>query len=95
MFSEGHQTELVCPKDVKKRWQEDRRNIQKRSSWPRSPWWCDHSPRARHPGEQSQVGLRKHHYEQRGGDGIPKLEILGNAIECLNYCTIALISLAK
>ena len=28
--------------------------------------------RVRHPGVQSQVGLRKHHYEQRsGGDGIP------------------------
>ena len=25
---------------------------------------CDHSPRARHPRMQSQVGLRKHHYEQ-------------------------------
>ena len=25
-----------------------------------------HSPRARHPGVQSQVGLKKHHYEQRG-----------------------------
>ena len=25
---------------------------------------CDHSPRARHPGVQSQVGLRKHHHEQ-------------------------------
>ena len=23
-----------------------------------------HSPRARHPGVWSQVGLRKHHYEQ-------------------------------
>ena len=23
------------------------------------PRWCDHSPRARHPGMQSQVGLRK------------------------------------
>ena len=33
---------------------------------------CDHSPRARHPGVWSQVGLRKHHYEQAsGGDGIP------------------------
>ena len=29
-----------------------------------SSWWCDHSPRARHPGMWSQVGLRKHHYEQ-------------------------------
>ena len=25
---------------------------------------CDHSLRARHPEIQSQVGLRKHHYEQ-------------------------------
>ena len=33
--------------------------------------WCDHQPRARHPGMQSQVGLRKYHYEQSGGDGIP------------------------
>ena len=24
----------------------------------------DHSPRARHPALQSQVGLRKHHYQQ-------------------------------
>ena len=27
-------------------------------------WWYDHSPRARHSGMQSQVGLRKHHYKQ-------------------------------
>ena len=26
--------------------------------------WCDHWPRARHPGLWSQVSLRKHHYEQ-------------------------------
>ena len=26
--------------------------------------WYDHSSRARHPGMWSQVGLRKHHYEQ-------------------------------
>ena len=39
-------------------------NCTKRSSWPRWLWWCDHSPRARHPGTQSQVGLRKHHYKQ-------------------------------
>ena len=92
---------------------------------------CDHSPRSRHPGVWSQVGLRKHHYEQTsGGDGIPVelFQILkddavkglhsicpqiwktqqwpqdwkrlvfipitkkGNDKECLNYCTIALIS---
>ena len=34
--------------------------------------WYDHSPRARHPGMQSQLGFRKHPYGQRsGGDGIP------------------------
>ena len=33
---------------------------------------CDHSPTARHSGLQSQVGLRKHHYNKAsGGDGIP------------------------
>ena len=26
--------------------------------------WHYHSPRARHPGMRSQVGLRKHHYKQ-------------------------------
>ena len=41
-----------------------RRTIQKRLSRPRSSRWCDHSPRARHPAIRSQVGLRKHHYEQ-------------------------------
>ena len=50
---------LTEAEDLKKRWQ-----VQKRSSWPRWSWWCDHSPRARHPGMWSQVGLRKHHYKQ-------------------------------
>ena len=31
---------------------------------PDNPRWCDHSARARYPGVQSQVGLRKHYYEQ-------------------------------
>ena len=35
------------------------RTIQKRSSWPIKPWWCDHSPRDRHSGMQSQGGLKK------------------------------------
>ena len=47
------------------------RTIQKRSQWPRESQWCDHSPRARHPGVQSQVGLRKHHYKQSGCDRAP------------------------
>ena len=25
---------------------------------------CGHSPRAKHPGEAGQAGLRKHHYKQ-------------------------------
>ena len=93
-----------------------------------------HSPRVRHPGIWSQVGLRKHHYEKASrGDGIPVelFQILkddavkllhsicqqiwktqqwpqdwkrsvffpipkkGNAKECSNYCTIALISYAS
>ena len=33
------------------------------TSWT-AAWWYDNSPRARHPGIWSQVGLRKHHYEQ-------------------------------
>ena len=53
--------------DTKKRWQEYTEELcKKKSSWPRYPQWCDHShsPRARHPGMWSQVGLRKHRYEQ-------------------------------
>ena len=42
-----------------------RRTMQKRSSWPKQQRWCDHSPRAKHPGTWIQVDLRKHHYKQR------------------------------
>ena len=46
------------------------------------------SPRARHPGVWSQVGLRKHHYEQSsGGDGIlaELFQILkGDAVKVLH-----------
>ena len=90
---------------------------------------CDQSPRARHPGVWSQVGLRKPH-KTSGGDGIPvelfqilkddPVKVLhsisqqiwktqqwpqdwewsvfipipkkGNAKECSNYRTVALIS---
>ena len=48
-----------------KRWQEYIEELyKKRSSRPRQSQWCAHSPRARHPGMQTQVGLRKHHYKQ-------------------------------
>ena len=31
----------------------------------------NHSPRARNPGMQSQVDLRKYHHKANGGEGIP------------------------
>ena len=52
---------------VPKNSKENRRTIQNRYSWPRQQWWCDHSPRVRHPGMRSQVGLRKQHYKASGG----------------------------
>ena len=56
----------------KKRWQEYTETIQKTASRPRKPPWRDHSPRARHPGMQSQVGLRSITMNKAsGGDGIP------------------------
>ena len=109
-------------------------NYTKRSEWPRSQRWYDHSPRARCPGVLSKMSLRKCHYEKAsGGDGIPAelfqilkddaMKVLpsicqqiwktqqwwqdwkrsvfipipkkGNAKECSNYCTIALISHAS
>ena len=55
--------DLTQAEEIKKRWQEyTRRTIQKTSSWPRQPRWCDYSPRARHPGMQSEVSLKKHHW---------------------------------
>ena len=47
--------------------------MQKKILWPDNHnGVCDHSPKVRHPGVQSQVGLRMHHHEQASrGDGIP------------------------
>ena len=47
---------------IKKRWQEYTEELYKKDL--HNPDNHDHSPRARHPGVQSQMGLRKHHYEQ-------------------------------
>ena len=49
--------------DIKKRWQEYTEELYKDLHDPGNHPG-DHSPRARHSGMQSQVGLRKHHYEQ-------------------------------
>ena len=42
--------DLTEAEDIKKRWQEYTEELYKRSSQPRQSRWCDHSPRARHPG---------------------------------------------
>ena len=48
--------------DIKKRWQEYTEELYKKDL--HDPDNHDHSPRARHPGVQSQVGLGKHQYKQ-------------------------------
>ena len=53
--------DLTEAEDITKRWQEyTEEQYKKDLHYP-----DNHSPRARHPGMQSKVGLRKHHYEQR------------------------------
>ena len=54
--------DLTEAEDIKKRWQEYTEELYKKDL--HDPDNHDHSPRARHPGMQSQVGLRNHHYEQ-------------------------------
>ena len=57
---------LTEAEEIKKRWQEFTEELYKRDA--DDPDTHDdvvsHSPRARHPGMQSQVGLKKHHYAQ-------------------------------
>ena len=51
--------------DIKNRWQEYKELYKKDLHDPDNyDGVIDHSPRARHPGMQSQVGLRMHHYKQ-------------------------------
>ena len=54
--------DLTKAEDIKKRLQEYTEELYKKGL--HDQYNHDHSPRARHPGMQSQVGLRKHHYEQ-------------------------------
>ena len=48
---------------IKKRWQEYTEELYKKYLHDPDNY-NDHSPRTRHSGMQSQVGIRKHHYEQ-------------------------------
>ena len=53
--------DLTEAEDIK-RWQEYPEELYRKDL--HDPDNHSHSPRARHPGMRSQVGLRKHHYEQ-------------------------------
>ena len=56
--------DLTEAEDINKRWQEYTELYKKDLHHPDYPQWYDHSLRARNPTVRSQVGLRKHHYEQ-------------------------------
>ena len=46
--------DLTEAEDIKKRWQECTEELYKKDlNDPDNPWWCDHSPRARHPSLKS------------------------------------------
>ena len=56
--------DLTEAEDIKKRWQEYTELYKKDLHDSDNHDGVIHSPRARHLGMRSQVGLRKHHYEQ-------------------------------
>ena len=56
--------DLTEAEEFKKRWQENTEELIKRPLMTLIATRCGHSPNARHPGMWSQVGLRKHYYEQ-------------------------------
>ena len=58
--------DLIEAEDIKKRWREYPDELYKKDLHDpdnHDGVMCDHSPGARHPGMQSQVSLRKPHYE--------------------------------
>ena len=57
--------DLTEAEDIKKRWQESIEELYKQHlNDSGNQEWGDHSPRTKHLGVGSQVGLRKHHHEQ-------------------------------
>ena len=51
LIKDRNSMDLTEAEDIQRRGQEyTKRTVQKRSSRPRQSQWCDHSPRARHPG---------------------------------------------
>ena len=64
--------DLTEAEKIKKRWKEYTEELYKKIFMTQIAMMVRSPTTARHPGMQSQVGLRKHHYEQAsGGDGIP------------------------
>ena len=63
MIKDRNSKNLTEAEDIKS-WQEYSGLYKKGLSDPDKPQWYDHSSRARHPGLQGQLGLRKHYYEQ-------------------------------
>ena len=55
---------LTEAEDIKKRWQEYTEELYKKDLHDQDKHDGVITPRARHPGMWSQVGLRKHHYKQ-------------------------------
>ena len=58
---------LTEAEDIKKRWQEYIEELYKKDLMTQITQWCNHLPRVRHPGVQSQVGLRKQHLKLAEG----------------------------
>ena len=69
-IKDGNGMGLTEAEDIKKKWQDNKEELYKKdlhdpdNECDNHQCECDHSLRARHPGRQSQVGLRKHHYKQ-------------------------------
>ena len=63
MTKDSNDRYLIKVDEIKK-WQEYTEELHTKSLNDPDNHECDHSPKARHPGEWSQVGLRKNYYEQ-------------------------------
>ena len=65
MIKDRKSKDLTEAEEIKKRWQEYTEELYKKDFHdPDNHDGVISSPRARHSGMQSQVALRKHHYEQ-------------------------------
>ena len=49
-IKDGNSMDLTEAEDIKKRWQEYMEELYKKDLQEPDTQWCDHSPRARHPG---------------------------------------------